>query len=334
MSESLLIAAHGSRDEAGVEECLALAAEWAAVRSDRLQAVGFLEFARPSIGRAIDDLVDRGARRIVVAPAMLTAAGHVKNDVPSEIHAAQTRHPRIEFVMARALDVHPALLDLCAVRFREALAGRVEVAPDRTLLLLVGRGTSDPDANANVARVSRFLCESYKAGWANVAFSGLAEPGVDHALEVCRKLGFARIVVQPYFLFEGLLLQRVRAAVQRHDALDSHADIVCTAHLGVHPLLVRAFEDRVHEALHGDARMSCDVCKYRVRLTGREADLGAPQVGHHHGVRAPDDHDHNPALPAGPAWEPYDPDDSRTRHAWDARLLERLELVHQSRPDS
>src|SRR3954469_20166830 len=113
MSDALLIAAHGSRDEAGVEEFSALADAWQRLRPDRLQASGFLEFARPTIGEAIDELVGSGARRIVVVPAMLMAAGHVKNDVPSEVQEARARHRGVGFHMARALDIHPALLDLC-----------------------------------------------------------------------------------------------------------------------------------------------------------------------------------------------------------------------------
>ena len=154
------------------------------------------------------------------------------------------------------------------------------------MLLLVGRGTSDPDANANIARVSRFLWEAYGVGWATVAYSGLASPSVDEALAVCRRLGFARIVVQPYFLFDGVLVKRIGEAAVRHAEADSGDEFVVAAHLRSHPLLLQAFEDRAHEAIHGPPHMNCDLCKYRVRLVGREADLGLPQEGHHHHVRA------------------------------------------------
>src|SRR5437762_12038683 len=97
MSDACLIDGHGSRDETGVEEFWALAEAWGRLRPDRLQSAGFLEFERPTIGEAIDGLVARGAKRVVVVPAMLTAAGHVKNDVPSEIHEAPARHPAVSF---------------------------------------------------------------------------------------------------------------------------------------------------------------------------------------------------------------------------------------------
>ena len=333
MSDALLIAAHGSRDEAGVEEFWALADAWRRLRPDRLQAEGFLEFSSPTIGAAIDDLVARGASRVAIVPAMLMAAGHVKNDVPSEIHEARARHPGVEMAMARALDIHPALLELCHVRYREAIEGRAEVSPSKTLLLVVGRGTSDPDANANIARVSRFLWESTGVGWASIGFTGVTGPSVDEALTVCRRLGYARIVVQPYFLFDGNLLKRIRDAAARHAGADPGVEIVCAPHLRLHPLLLAAFEDRAHEAIHGAPNMNCELCKYRVRLVGREADLGQPQAGHHYAVRAAfepdDDHDHGPrrrrrgvsvAATVGPAIGP-------STHPWDDRLLERLQLI-------
>jgi sirohydrochlorin cobaltochelatase len=331
MPDALLIAAHGSRDGSGVEEFWAFASAWQRLRPDRLQAAGFLEFERPTISEAIDDLVSRGARRITVVPAMLMAAGHVKNDVPSEVQEGRLRHPGVAFHMARALDIHPALLELCQVRYREALADRPAVPADRTLLLVVGRGTSDPDANANITRVSRFLWESYGVGWASVAFSGLAAPDVDRGLTLCRRLGFDRIVVQPYFLFDGILLKRIYEAAARHAEADPGVEIVATPHLRLHPLLLQAFEDRAHEAVHGAPNMNCDLCKYRVRLIGRESDLGLPQEGHHHHVRAAtapdDDHDHPPrrARRRPARHEPLpDADD----HPWDERLLQRLESIH------
>ena len=334
MSDALLIAAHGSRDEAGVEEFWALADAWRRLRPDRLQGEGFLEFASPTIGRGIDDLVDRGASRIVVAPAMLMAAGHVKNGRaergPGRPGATpggadgDGQGPGHPPGVAGALPGPVSRGARRATRSRE----RSDPAPAG------GAGTSDPDANANIARVSRFLWESTGVGWASVGFSGVTGPSVDEALAVCRRLGYERIVVQPYFLFDGVLLKRIGEVAARHAGADPGVEIVTTAHLRLHPLLLRAFEDRVHEAIHGSPDMNCGVCKYRVRLIGREADLGQPQVGHHLAVRAAeeaDDHGHGPrrrrrasvaASQPGPA-----PVGDPTPHPWDDRLLARLELV-------
>jgi sirohydrochlorin cobaltochelatase len=235
--------------------------------------------------------------------------------------------------MARALEIHPALLELCHVRYREAIADRPDIAGDRTLQHLVGRGTSDPDANANIARVGRFLWESYGVGWSSVAYSGLTAPTVDDALIVCRRMGFARIVVQPYFLFEGILLKRIYETAARHAEADPSVEIVPVPHLRSHPLLLQALEDRAHEAVHGSPHMNCELCKYRVRLIGREADQGQPQAGHHHHVRAEpgdhDDHDHGQATWRRPfrRGSPAAATSEETLHPWDERLLRRLQLI-------
>jgi sirohydrochlorin cobaltochelatase len=193
----------------------------------------------------------------------------------------------------------------------------------QTLLLLVGRGTSDPDANASVARVARFLWEAYGVGWAAVAFASLASPGVDEALGVCRRMGFRRIVVQPYFLFDGVLLKRIQSTAARHAEAEQGSEIVWAPHLRSHPLLLHALEDRAHEAFHGSPNMNCELCKYRVRLTGREADLGAPQAGHHHHVRADaDDHEH-----VSRRTKRVEAVAEAVDHPWDERLLKRLHVV-------
>jgi sirohydrochlorin cobaltochelatase len=140
-------------------------------------------------------------------------------------------------------------------------------------------------------------------------------------------MGFRRIVVQPYLLFDGVLLKRVQESARRHSAEEPGVQFVTAGHLKNHPLLLQAFEDRAHEANYGSPLMNCDLCKYRVRLLGREADLGVPQQGHHHHVRAGshpgDDHDHGPSR-RRPSPVPRD---EATSHPWDAKLIERLQLI-------
>ena len=170
-----------------------------------------------------------------------------------------------------------------------------------TLLLLVGRGTSDPDANANIARVSRFLWESYGVGWASVAFSGLTAPSVDEALAVCRQAGLSSGSSSSPISCSTASSQadrRRRRADTPRPTVRSRSSPSLTS--GLHPLLLQAFEDRAHEAVHGAPHMNCDLCKYRVRLIGREADLGAPQDGHHHHVRADVERTTTITAPAGP----------------------------------
>src|SRR5438132_4660786 len=124
MEPALLIAGHGSRDPEGIAEFLDLARRFRAGRPGVPVEVAFLEFARPTIQEGIDRLVSQGATSIIVLPGVLMAAGHAKNDMASEVRTARQRHGGLSIRMARALDVDARLLQLCRVRYQEALAGR------------------------------------------------------------------------------------------------------------------------------------------------------------------------------------------------------------------
>ncbi len=293
MNEALLIVGHGSRDAEGVEEFLELGRVLAGRRAARPTGVAFLEFARPTIEERIERLVAAGAERIVCQPGMLFAAGHVKNDVPSEVQAAMRRWPGVEFRMGRALDVHAKLLELCRVRWYATLAARPQVPATETMLLVVGRGASDPEANADVAKISRFLWEGYGVGWAAACYSGVTKPLVPDALEVAARSGFRRIVVQPYFIFTGVLVKKIHQWTRECAARHPELEVFATEHLGVHPLLADVFEERAAEAVGGSPNMNCQLCKYRVQIVGHESAVGLPQAGHHHHVRGLDGHVHH-----------------------------------------
>jgi len=311
MTHAILIAGHGSRDADGVAEFLDLARQFRAHRPEIPLEIGFLEFARPTIQEGMDRLARQGARTIVVLPGVLMAAGHAKNDMASEVRRARQRYPHLTIHMGSALAVMPQLLKLCDLRYRQALAGGPNVAAEDTLLLLVGRGSSDPDANANIAKIAHFLKEGYPAGWAAHAYSGIARPLLEEALPVCERAGFRRIVVQPYFLFTGVLLKKINALVEARRVARPDLDFVCTPHLQTHPLLLEAFAERAQEALQGTGNMNCSLCKYRVPILGHENAVGQPQEPHHHHVQGLHAHEHHLEEENGP-------------HLWMGELVEQL----------
>jgi sirohydrochlorin cobaltochelatase len=295
---AVLLCGHGSRDPEAIAEFEAAAA---ALRR-RLGntgdfAAGYLEFARPTIGDALAALAARGARRIVAVPAMLFAASHVKNDLPWEINTFAAANPEIEVRFGRDLGIEPKLLDAAAGR----IAAAAPVSRGEALLLVVGRGTSDPDANSNIAKLARLLSEGLGFGWAEAAFSGVAHPRVDAALDRAVRLGFRRIVVFPYFLFTGVLVKRIYAQTDDAAARFRDIDFVKAGYLRDEPPIIDAFLDRIAEADAGAAAMNCQFCKYRTRVVGFEEAVGAPQQGHHHHVRGTGvehhHHDHGHAQP-------------------------------------
>ena len=280
---AVLLCGHGSRDAGAIAEFERLAAHVAARLPGRRVSHGFLEFARPTIGAALAALRDSGARAIDAVPGMLFAAGHAKNDIPSVLNAFAAADPHLPIRYGRDLAVDPLLLRAASERI--AAAGQDgDPGPAESLLVVVGRGTSDPDANANIAKVTRMLWEGMGFGWAETCYSGVTRPLVGPALERITGLGFPRIVVFPYFLFTGVLVERIYDAVD--SAARAHPALAFrkAGYLNDHPLVVDALLARIAEIPEGDNRMNCRLCKYRERIIGYEADQGAPQIGHHHHV--------------------------------------------------
>jgi sirohydrochlorin cobaltochelatase len=192
------------------------------------------------------------------------------------------RHPGTSYRFGRPLGPHPLLLDLLERRIA-AVSDRAAWA--ETAVLLVGRGSTDPDANAEVCKVGRLLQETRGFAFVETAFVSLATPSVPAGLERVRRLGARRVVVAPYFLFDGVLPQRVVDQSVAFGRSAADLDVSVAGYLGDCDELVDLVVERYHEALHGDIRMNCDTCAYRVLLPGFESKLGAPQTPHHH----PDD---------------------------------------------
>ena len=237
---AVLVCGHGSRDPDAIGEFEELAR---ALRR-RLPAVdfatGYLEFARPTIRDGLAQLAARGARRIFAIPGMLFAASHVKNDLPWEVNSFAAENPGIEVRFGRDLAIDPQLLRASAERIGAA-APNGGVPRAESLLVVVGRGTNDPDANSNVAKITRMLWEGMGFGWAETAFSGVAAPRVDAALARAVRLGFSRIVVFPYFLFTGVLVKRIYAETDAAARHFGDIEFVKAPYLRDHPAVLDAF---------------------------------------------------------------------------------------------
>ncbi|MFO1155025.1 MAG: sirohydrochlorin chelatase [Rhodospirillales bacterium] len=282
----LMICGHGSRSVSAIEEFHLLARHLRRRMPAFDVETGFLEFARPVIRTGLEALKVRGVRRIVCLPGMLFAAGHVKNDLPSEINAFAAENPAIRVSFGRELAVDSRLLRAAAARIAAAeAAAATTIDRKETLLMVVGRGTNDPDANSNVSKVARMLWEGMGFGWTEVCYSGVAYPLVDVGLRHAIRLGYRRIIVFPYFLFTGILVERIYRQADESQAAHPDVEIIKAEYLKDHPLVIDTFVDRVEEALSGANLMNCLLCKYREQILGFEAAQGAPQVGHHYHVR-------------------------------------------------
>ncbi|MEC7303521.1 MAG: sirohydrochlorin chelatase, partial [Pseudomonadota bacterium] len=280
---------------------------------------GFLEFATPVIKDGLAALVNQGVTDVLAVPGMLFAAGHAKNDIPSVLNTWSAENDAIDIRYGRELAIDPKMLKAAADRIQEALDSAVDDVPlEETMLVVIGRGASDPDANSNVAKVMRLLWEGFGFGWGETAYSGvtfpLIEPGLEHAV----KLGYRRIVVFPYFLFTGVLMRRIYdytdVVAERHPDIE----FIKASYLNDHPMVIETFMERIDEIQRGENNMNCQLCKYREQVLGFEMEVGLAQESHHHHVEGigtgeghshdhGDEHDHDHHHPYPHADHPLGP---------------------------
>jgi precorrin-8X/cobalt-precorrin-8 methylmutase len=279
---AIVIAGHGSRDPEGVSEFEQLAKLVRQRAGERHVQHGFLEFACPTIDEAARTLIANGDQRIAIVPLVLLAANHAKNDLPTEVLALQQEFPANQLHYGSALHLHPNILRLFRQRIVEAEArSSQKIRRSESCLVVVGRGTTDPDANSDVSKLARMLQEGMGFGGSYVCYSGTAKPLVADGLRQTVRLGFERIIVAPFFLFTGVLVKRIYEAADAIAVDQPRTEFLKADYLGIHPLLADAFLERAEETIAGKAAMNCSLCKYRVQIIGYEKELGEPQQAHH-----------------------------------------------------
>ncbi|MEM8556201.1 MAG: sirohydrochlorin chelatase [Pseudomonadota bacterium] len=284
----VMLCGHGSRSKAAVAEFAVLAEKLPALLPpDWMVDYGYLEFANPVIRTGLNNLRDAGCTRILAVPGMLFAAMHAKNDIPSVLNAyAAENGIRVDY--GRELGVDPKMVKAASARIEDAIAAadaeQGEVARHDTCLVVIGRGASDPDANSNVSKIARLLWEGLGFGWCEVGYSGVTFPLVEPALEHAARLGYKRVVVFPYFLFTGILIDRIYGFTDMVAAHHPGTQWVKAGYLNDHPQVLATFAERVTEIIGGQTAMNCAMCKYRTQVLGFETEVGMPQESHHHHV--------------------------------------------------
>lgn len=326
MKTGVMICGHGSRSQSAVDEFATLADKLPAYLPDDWQTeYGYLEFANPVIRDGLDKLREAGCTRILAVPGMLFAAMHAKNDIPTVLNTYAQKHG-IDISYGRELGVDPKMIAAAAGRITEAVSaanskhGPVDLHD--TCLVVIGRGASDPDANGNVAKIARMLHEGIGFGWCEVGYSGVTFPLVEPCLSHAAKLGYKRIIVFPYFLFSGILIDRIYGFTDQVAAENPDIQFVKAGYLGDHASVLETFAERIieqtgknpppncgicgyreqvlaldngdhvhitpdqrnHPAFADTPPPTCVLCKYRVQVLGFEAEVGAVQESHHHHV--------------------------------------------------
>lgn len=249
----VLVVGHGTADPVGAGETRQVAASVSALLPGVPVELGFLEVIGPSVGEAIARLVDRGCRGVAVAPLLLFAAGHAKRDVPEAVASAASA-AGLPVMQSAAFGCQPEIVALSATRRRQAISQLPPVAAADTLLLMVGRGSSDPAAVSQLREFAEATLEvdpAMRPGRVELGFVAAARPRLDEAIRAAADPAAGmprRIVVQPHLLFSGHVEEQVADAIDEGRRLRPDVEWVQVSRLGADPLVARALTARIIEA--------------------------------------------------------------------------------------
>ena len=266
----VMICGHGSRSQAAVDEFAVLAEKLPHyLPSDWMVDYGYLEFANPVIRDGLNGLRDAGCERILAVPGMLFAAMHAKNDIPTVLNTYAAQND-LEILFGRELGVDPKMISAAAGRVKDAVEAANndlgELPLSETALVVIGRGASDPDANSNVSKITRMLWEGMGFGWAETGYSGVTFPLVEPCLEHVTKLGYKRVIVFPYFLFTGILIDRIYGFTDKVAAAHPEIEFVKAGYLNDHPKVLETFAERIKELAGAFPPPNCGTCQYRTQV--------------------------------------------------------------------
>lgn len=286
----VLICGHGSRAKIAEEE-FSLLAKGLRERHPTLNVeYGFLEYSAPNIHMALDKLINNGVKKIYAVPGMLFAATHAQNDIPSVLTTYMEKHPGVSIEYGQELGLHSEMIQAFQTRILEALNKDHLHDGDLydTMLVVVGRGTSVADANAEAAKLTRIVCENMGFGWSQTVYSGVTFPSVGRGLEMAVKLGFKRIVVAPYFLFGGKLIDRIHAYTDKVASENPDIEFLKAGYLKDQPHVINTFIQRIEETIAGPKATPSLMQSFKERLA-----LGKVDVHHHHAEFQPEPPTHS-----------------------------------------
>ncbi len=270
--KTVLVVGHGSRVQKSNQDFEAFVSRFQEFLPQYKIRFGYIELAEPSIKKALNEAA-LDSKEIIVLPLFLFSAGHVKNDLPLAVHSVRKNFPQLEFHVARPLGVDPAMVKLAAKRLEEACRN-TKYPAEKTVVIMVGRGSSDPDANSDFCKLVHLFEETSDYARAVPCFIAVVRPSFEETLERVAKERPEAILVQPYLFFAGRLIQDLQTKVERFSKNYPWISVALSAPLGEDQILFDLLKERIEEAEKGSRPLPCDNCQYRVPLAGLEDKVG------------------------------------------------------------
>ena len=288
----LLAIGHGTKNERGRQTFLDFVETYQQLDTSRPVIPCFLELTEPTIQQGVEACIAQGYTEISALPILLFAARHNKFDVTNELDRSRSLYPQISFNYGRHFGITPKIIELWCDRLAELdtpINNPRNISRADTVLLFVGRGSSDPDANGDVCKLARIMWEGSGYKTVETCFIGISHPRLDEGFRRAYLYQAKRIIVLPYFLFTGTLMEKILEITVQQQAQYPDLDFACLPEMGIAPQLLQVIREREIEAQLGKVAMNCEMCKFRLAAVDREDGHGHHhhEHGHHH------HHDHS-----------------------------------------
>jgi sirohydrochlorin cobaltochelatase len=291
-NREILLIGHGSRVPKAVEEFVSFAK---ALSKHINQPVNhcFLELAEPEMMHGLHGaakLAGKGGE-LLILPMFLGSAFHMKSEIAGAIAHIQEAFPDVHVNYSTPLGFHIKLAELMQVRVQEALDSTPgTLPPEKTAVLVVGSGCSDPDSNSSTSKAARVLFEKGGYQMIEVAYERVTRPTTEEGIAKLHQLGAKQVVVIPYLLFTGIVHQKIRASTNQK-AEELGLKLIHAGTLGTHPLLLEVAEQRLREAEDGTSDMLRHKMVEGFELVSEGEHHHHHDHGHHH--HHGHDHDHS-----------------------------------------
>lgn len=249
--KALLILGHGSSDITAVHEFNDFIAQFKTypefVSEGVSVVMAFLELSEPSIPQALEEIVRKGIKEIVVIPYFLFRAGHVKKEIPKMLNDFRKEHPEVEISYGNSLWPHPNLTHLAKRRINDALISFPDEVRKEVEVMVVGRGATDEEALMQFREAVELLKKESLCKNIQFSFIALAEPKYSEALPEILSAGIKNLIILPYYLFTGVLVKRIDAIAEKAQKNSDGSNIKITPHFGVDPLMLEMLKERILE---------------------------------------------------------------------------------------
>lgn len=250
--EAILYICHGSRVKKASDEAISFIKTCMAGNPVAIQEYCFLELAEPTIEEAFERCVKRGASKVNVIPVLLLTAIHAKEDIPNELERIGKRFPNVEMAYGRPIGVHSHMIDILMERINESGKGLNE----GSMVLLIGRGSSDPDVKHDLSQIAELLKKRAGVNRVDTCYLTAAKPGFEEALQSARQSSYKQVFIIPYLLFTGILMNTIQKTINK-ECPDGDKEYILCNYLGYHPLIGDILFERVAELL-GDIGLNSD----------------------------------------------------------------------------